>query len=46
MLPHGTALQPGEVGQLLYGARFRQKFTPEDAIGSHAFAPLEALAGM
>jgi hypothetical protein len=27
-----------------YGARFRQKFTLEDAIERHAFAPLEALA--
>jgi hypothetical protein len=27
---------------LRHGARFRQKFTLEDAIGSHAFAPLEA----
>jgi hypothetical protein len=25
---------------------FGQKFTIEDAIGSHAFAPLEALAGV
>jgi hypothetical protein len=29
-------------GSRVYGARFRQKFTLEDAIGSHAFAPLEA----
>jgi non-ribosomal peptide synthetase component F len=28
----------------VYGARFRRKFPLEDAIGSHAFAPLEALA--
>jgi len=27
-----------------YGARFRQKFTLEDTIEIHAFAPLEALA--
>jgi hypothetical protein len=27
----------------MHGARFRQKFPLEDAIGSHAFAPLEAL---
>jgi hypothetical protein len=25
---------------------FQQKFTREDAIGSHTFAPLEALAGV
>jgi hypothetical protein len=28
----------------MHGARFRQKFTLEDPIELHAFAPLEALA--
>jgi hypothetical protein len=27
----------------VYGARFRQKFTPDDAIEFHGFAPLQAL---
>jgi alpha-tubulin suppressor-like RCC1 family protein len=41
-----SAQTPGIVNVDGHGARFRQKFTLEDAIEFHAFAPLEALAGL
>jgi hypothetical protein len=43
-----TGFDANELGRFaalhMYGARLRQKFTLEDAIAFHAFAPLEAMS--
>jgi hypothetical protein len=46
MLLHARVCHHPEHGINVYGARFRQEFSLEDAIEFRAFVPLEALAGV